>query len=105
MAQFYKGLIEMRKAYDIFRTNNTAVSGATLANGGRAVVTIDNHMGGKAMIIMNPTAEAMSHSISGSWNVVCDGIQAGAAPIGTASGNVSVPAYSAVVLVNDNLLN
>ena len=106
MAQFYKGLIQMRKAYSIFTTNNTAVSGQTIAKGnGRATVTIDNHMGGKAFIIMNPTAEAMTYELDGSWHMLSDGSTAGAESLGVVSGEITIPAYSAIVLVNDWIIS
>ena len=106
MAQFYKGLIQMRKAYSIFTTNNTAVSGQTIAKGnGRATVTIDNHMGGKAFIIMNPTAETMTYELEGSWHMLSDGSTAGAESLGVVSGEITIPAYSAIVLVNDWIIS
>ena len=106
MVEFYKGLIQMRKAYSIFTTSNTAVSGSAITDGkGRATVTIDNHMGGKAFIIMNPTAEAMTYELTSSWNIICDGSTAGAEVLGTASGEITIPAYSAIVLVNDWVIN
>ena len=110
MFKYYKGLIEMRKAYSIFTTKNTAITGDVIKTDdaklkGRAYVNIDNHMGGKALILLNPTAEAMTYELSGSWNVICDGNSAGAEVIEVVSGSVNIPAYSAVVLVNDWVIN
>ena len=105
MAKFYKGLIQMRKAYSIFATNNTAVIGQTIPDAnGQATVTLDNHQGGKAFILLNPTAEEMTYELSGSWNMICNGSVAGAESLGTVTGEITVPAYSAIVLVNDKLM-
>ena len=105
MFQYYKGLIEMRKAFSIFTTNNTAVTGGLIGKTTSAAITIDNHRGGKALVIMNPNAEAMTYENSASWNMVCNGVEAGADVIEIISGNITIPAYSAVVLVNDWVLN
>ena len=105
MLQYYKGLIEMRKAFDIFTTNNTAITGSTIGNTARASIVIDNHIGGKAIVILNPTAEAYEYTPSGEYYLVCDGTQAGATNLlDGACTSVTVPAYSAIVLVNSNIL-
>jgi pullulanase len=104
MMTFYKGLIRLRQTYGIFPTLSTAVTATDLKDGSYAV-TIDNHMGGKAMIIINPTAEAMNYTASGSWNMLSDGETVFAdSPVAT-SGEISVAAYSAVVLINDKAMN
>ncbi|MBQ8414946.1 MAG: type I pullulanase [Clostridia bacterium] len=106
MVEFYKGLIRMRKAHSIFTTNNSAIIGSTIENGGgKAYVEIDNHRGGKAFILLNPTAEEMTYELNGTWNMVCNGSVAGAESLGTVSGEITVPAYSAIVLVNDWVMN
>jgi pullulanase len=106
MVEYYKGLIQMRKEFSIFKTNNTAVSGKTITDGGgRATVSIDNHMGGKALMVMNPTGEEMTYTIDASWNMICNGSVAGAESLGVVSGEITIPAYSAVVLVNDWVIN
>ena len=105
MSEFYKGLIDMRKAYSIFRDSSTAVSGNTISTNGRAIVTLDDHKGGKVMIIINPTAEEMSYTLSTSYNLLCDGSTVGAQNLGTAEGKITIPAYTAIILANDNILN
>ena len=105
MSEFYKGLIDMRKAYSIFRDSSTAVSGNTISANGRAVVTLDDHKGGKVMIIINPTADEMSYTLSTSYNLLCDGSTVGAQKLGTAEGKITIPAYTAIILANDNILN
>jgi len=103
MMLYYKELIRVRKTYSIFRTLNTAVSSTTLGSG-RAAVTLDNHMGSKALLVTNPTGEAMTYSLTGSWNMVINGtgVMNGSE---VCSGTITIPAYSAVVLLNDNALN
>ena len=103
MMTFYKGLIRLRKTYGIFTTLSTAVTATDLKDG-RYAVTIDNHMGGKAMIIINPTGETMSYTTSGSWNMLSDGETVFADSPVAVSGEISVAAYSAVVLINDKAM-
>ena len=101
---FYKGLIRLRQTYSIFTTNSTAVSATDLKDG-RYAITIDNHMGGKVMIITNPTAQAMNYTVNGSWNMLSDGENVLIDSPLRVSGNISVGAYSAVILMNDKAMN
>ena len=106
MVEYYKGLIRMRKAFSIFTTNSTAVTGKTIHDAnGRATVHIDNHNGEEALLIFNPTSEEMTYEVSGSWNMVCSGSIAGAESLGKVSGEITIPTYSAIVLVNDQIIN
>ena len=104
MMQFYKGLIQIRKSLSIFTTLNTAISYKDLGDS-RVAITIDNHKGGKAMIIVNPTADAMSYNAADSWNMISDGENVILDAPETVSGEISVGAYSAVIIVNDSALN
>jgi len=99
---YYKGLIEMRKAFGIFTTTNTAVSCTELGDGA-AAITFDNHAGGKAMVILNPTAEAVTHTLTGNWTLVADSDQAGAESLGTVTGSVTVDSVGIRVYVNDSV--
>ena len=104
MMLYYAELIRIRKTYDIFTTLNTAVS-STQLDSGRATVTLDNHIGEKALIISNPTAEAMTYTLSGGWYMIANGTS----PIdGTpvlCEGEIEIPPYTAVILVNANVIN
>jgi pullulanase len=103
MMTFYKSLIRLRKTYGIFTTLSSAVSATDLKDG-RYAVTIDNHMGGKAMIIINPTGEAMTYTASGSWNMLSDGETVNVDSPVAVSGDISISAYSAIVLINDKAM-
>ncbi|MBO7196566.1 MAG: type I pullulanase [Clostridia bacterium] len=105
MSKFYKGLIKMRQTYSIFTDNNTEISGATITElDGRAYVNIENRIGGKALVIINPTAETMTYDLDCSWNMICNGTEAGAEVIEVVNGKIEIPYYSAVVLVNNQAL-
>ena len=103
MMLYYKQLIEMRKTYSIFRTLNTAISNVQFAEG-RTAITIDNHIGGKALVIANPTGEEMTYELNGRWNLIINGKDVMDAPI-EYSDSITIPAYSAIVLVNDHCIN
>ncbi len=97
--QYYKGLIEMRKAHSIFRADNgIAITFKDLGEG-RLEVTFDNHMGGYALAVINPTDTAITHTLNGEWKLVANGTQAGADAIATHSGEVTVNAYGVHVYV------
>ncbi len=99
---YYKGLVEMRKAYDIF-SGDSAVSHTDLGNGALAVIYKDS-MGGMALAIMNPNDTALSYTLDGEWNLVADTERAGSAVLARESGEVSVSPIGIRIYVNDALL-
>ena len=104
MMRYYQELIRVRQEYAIFRTLNTAVIANTSYGEGRVAITLDNHAGGKALIVSNPTGEAMTYNVSGNWHMIVNGVDVMDAPEAV-SGSITVPAYTAVVFVNDACLN
>jgi len=102
MMLFYKDIIRVRNTYGIFKTLNTAVMSNELGNG-RAAITLDNHAGAKAMVITNPTGDAMTYNLNGEWSMVIDGVAPMSSPK-ACSGSISIPAYTAVVLLNSAAL-
>ena len=66
---YYKTIIEMRKNHDIFRSTSGAVvvTFETLANGAMAVNFKDNTSSKRAVVIINPTSQALSYNLSGNW--------------------------------------
>ena len=103
MMLYYKQLIDVRKTYDIFTTVNTAVSSKDLGEG-KAAITIDNHAGKKALVISNPTSEAITYTLTGDWTMVINGVSAMNEYV-ACSGEITIPACSAVVLLNAKALN
>ena len=104
MMRYYQELIRVRQEYAIFRTPNAAVIANTSYGEGRAAITLDNHAGGKALIVSNPTGEAMTYNVSGNWHMIVNGVDVMDAPEAV-TGSITVPAYTAVVFVNDACLN
>lgn len=99
MMTYYKGLIEMRATYDILRSSGgVAISFTDLSGGGMAVL-YDDHTGGKALAIINPTADALSYSLNGEWKLVATGTEAGGETIAVESGEVTVDACSVRVYI------
>ena len=104
MMRYYQELIRVRQEYAIFRTLNTAVIANTSYGEGRVAITLDNHADSKALIVSNPTGEAMTYSVSGNWHMIVNGVDVMDAPEAV-TGSITVPAYTAVVFVNDTCLN
>jgi pullulanase len=99
MMQYYKGLIAMRKAFSMFTAQSgIAVSFQDLPGGGM-IVTFDNHMGGFAKVVINPTEKAETFQLTGEWKLVADGTQAGSETIRVDTGDVQIPARSVLVYV------
>ena len=100
---YYKGLIEMRKAYGIFTDLNATVEYQELGTG-MAVIRFDDGNGGKAMVVLNPHSQALPVQIDGEWNLVANGERAGAEVISRDSGSVTVDGISVRIYVNDALV-
>ena len=100
---YYKGLIQMRKTYGIFGSNDTSVLEVQELGSGIVAITIDNGKGGKALAVINPHNTALPYTLEGQWNLVADGTCAGAEVLGEESGNITVDAISIRIYVNDEL--
>ena len=101
MMNYYKGLIAMRKTYSIFTTTNTAMYSNEIGKKqGEVAITFDNHVGGKATILANPTGEAITYTLTGTWYMLADGSVVMVESPRETTGEITIPAYSAVVLVN-----
>ena len=99
MMLYYKGLIEMRAAYDVFTAQNGVTITFEKLSGGGMVASFATDEGTRAMALINPTASSDSYTVSGEWKVVANGTQAGSEVIETISGAVAVDGRSVVVLV------
>ncbi len=98
--QFYKGLIAMRKAYSIFRgTGNLEVKFENLPNGGMAV-TLDNHTGQKALVLINPTNKVDYYTLTGEWNLLVDNAVSGYEALGIDTGKVDIASLSVKIYIN-----
>ncbi len=99
MMQYYKGLLEMRRSFQIFTNGtNVAVSFNDLG-GGATVATFDDHMGDKAVVVINPTKDDVKTKLIGEHRLVANGKSAGKRTILTASGEVTVDALTAHIYI------
>ena len=100
---YYKGLIEMRKTYDIFTAPDAQIANVEELGSGILAVTYDDGNGGQALAVINPHATGLPYTLSGEWNLVADGARAGAEVLARESGTVTVDGISILVYVNDVL--
>ena len=100
---YYKGLIEMRKTYDIFTDSSTEIVNVEELGSGILAVTFDDGKGGQALAVINPHATGLPYTLNGEWNLVTDGSRAGAEVLARESGTVTVDGISLRVYVNDAL--
>ena len=96
--KYYKGLIAMRKAFDVFTDVESEVECLDHASG-MMVVSITSKSGEQALVIINPNTANIPYALEGEWNLVADGELAGAEVIANESGNVTVDARSVRVYV------
>ncbi len=101
MMLYYKGLIEMRQEYGIFRSNgdDVTITFEDLPMGGM-VVKYEAANGEKAIVLINPTGAADAYTLEGNWNLVANGTQAGSDFLENMTGKVTVDACSIMVFVN-----
>ena len=100
---YYKGLIEMRKTYDIFTDSSAEIVNVEELGSGILAVTFDDGKGGQALAVINPHATGLPYTLSGEWNLVTDGSRAGAGVLARESGTVTVEGISIRIYVNDAL--
>ena len=99
MMKYYRHLIKIRKTYGVFTDVHSVLTEAKLTDG-RFTVLFESADDGKAMLISNPTSVTMSYELQRGWYMVVNGTDADTVPT-YCEGNITVPAYSAVVLVNE----
>ena len=100
---YYKGLIEMRKAYDIFTSPKAQVANVEEMGSGILAVTFDDGKGGQALVLINPHNTGLPYTLEGQWNLVATASEAGAAVLAQETGSVTVDAIGIRVYVNDKL--
>ena len=98
MMLYYKHLINVRKTYSIFTNNSSTITEVKTTNG-RVAVLFENEIDGKALLISNPTSAEMTYELDGTWYMVVNGVDASAEPV-LCEESITVPAYSAIILVN-----
>ena len=98
---YYKGLIEMRKAFDIFTDSSAQVISAEELGSGILAVTFDDGKGGQALALINPHNTGLPYALDGEWNLIADASQAGAEVIARESGSVTVEGIGVRIYVND----
>ncbi len=103
MMLYYKGLIEMRNAYEIFRgiseEGGVKVTFGKLLGGGMTV-TFEDGQGNKALVLINPTAKADTYTLEGEWKLVADGTRAGSGVLASETGDVTIEGISIRIYVN-----
>ena len=99
MMLYYKHLISVRKSYSIFTNNDHTVTETKTTNG-RASILFEDDIGGKALLISNPTSADMTYELDGEWYMVVNGIDASAELV-LCTGSITIPAYTAIILVNE----
>ena len=100
---YYKGLIEMRKTFEIFRTSQATVDYVELGSG-VAAISFDDGRGGRALVVINPQKTTLPYTLEGEWNLVADATRAGAEVLGREGGDVMMESISVRIYVNDTLL-
>ncbi len=98
-ALYYKGLIEMRKAYRIFTDSKTEINFTELANG-MLLVDFNNANGIKAKAVINPYKTPLSYTLDGEWNLVATQDLSGSSVIVKESGQITIPAIGIKIYTN-----
>jgi pullulanase len=100
---YYKGLIEMRKAFPIFTNPSTKVTNVEELKSGMSIITFDDGNGGQALVVLNPHSTTLPYTLEGQWHLVADATRAGSAVLDTHTGSQNATGISASVYVNDQL--
>ena len=103
MFQYYAGLSAIRTDFDIF-TNYTSFKVYEHNDNLGYNIILEDGRGGKAVVVINPHNYDIRFNLNGTFNMVCNGTTAGTTNLGVRSGEISVPAYSGMIFVNDQVL-
>ena len=99
MMLYYKGLIEMRKAYSILGTDGSVkITYGTFGSDGMSAL-YEAADGSKALVLINPTPQAFPYTLEGEWNLVADGTRAGSEVLATETGSITVDGISIRVYI------
>ena len=107
-ANYYKGLISIRKAFSPFTDSQNhyslenLVDYSTDANNPLIAFAVTNNTAGewsKLVVILNNSKASKTVNLpAGTWNLAADGEQAGLTSLGEASGTYTVPALGTAIL-------
>ncbi len=100
MTRYYQGLIEMRKAYSIFRGAEDVKITFTKLDSSAMAALFEGANGAKALVLINPNGGPLPYTLEGSWKLVANGTQAGAEVLDTQTGSILVEQCSIRVYVN-----
>jgi pullulanase len=94
MMRYYKGLIEMRKAYSILGTDGSVkiTYGSFGSDGLSALYEAED--GTRALVLINPTHQAFPYTLEGEWQLLADGTRAGSEVLATETGKITVDGIS-----------
>ena len=99
MMLYYKGLIEMRKAYPILGTDGSVkITYGSFGTDGMSAL-YEAADGTRALVLINPTSQAFPYTLEGQWNLIADGTQAGSEVLTTESGSITVDGISIRVYI------
>ena len=101
---YYKGLIEMRKSFDIFTSPSAEIVSAEELGSGILALRYCDGKGGEAAVLINPHNTGLPYVLEGEWNLVATADAAGSSVLGRESGSVTVDAIGIRVYVNDALI-
>ena len=94
MMLYYKGLIEMRKAYPILGTDGSVkITYGSFGTDGMSAL-YEAADGTRALVLINPTFQAFPYTLEGQWNLIADSTRAGSQVLATESGNITVDGIS-----------
>jgi pullulanase len=100
---YYKGLIAMRKHFNIFTDNTVRITNVEELPSGVVAVTFDDGNGGQALVVINPHSTTLPYTLNGEWNLVADDTQAGTDVLARETGELSLKGISIRIYVNDAL--
>lgn len=111
--QYYRGLYQIRDNFAAFSdstsdTANNNIKYIENVDSGVVAYTINNTETGKwktLCVIFNGSETETKVSVDGSWVKIADDQTAGLRNLGEVSGSVSVPAHSAIIMVDKNSFN
>ena len=111
LADYYKGLIQIRGAFSPITDPNVQYTKVNLQGSGNSCIAfrVPNSAAniaagewGNLILILNDAASDATVTLpDGTWTLIADGAQVDLDGLGTRSGSYTVPAYGSAILVSD----
>ena len=100
--QYYKQLMELRNAYEIFQSTSgtVSISFKNLTSGAMVVTFTDNTSSKKVVAVINPSTEVINYELTGEWYLIANENKVDLSKNNKVTGNVTIDSIGISIYAN-----